>query len=134
MRMKGNYWESLEQRRKELGVSYTALSERSGVSTPTLKRLFSGKSENPTLHSLQAVCGVLGVELRIGVTIEVLCKKSSEQIREAVATEKAKQIVKLVQGTSALESQAVGQRAVRAMVSRTVHELLAGPKGRLWSV
>jgi len=131
--MNGTYWKSLEQRREDLGIEYPALSERSGVSVPTLKRLFSGKAENPTLHSLQAVCVVLGVELRINGTVEVLPKQSTEEVRESVAREKAEQLVSLVQGTSALESQAVGLDTVHDMVSQTVHKLLAGPNRRLWA-
>ena len=39
----------------------------------------------------------------------------------------------MVQATSALEGQAVGEQAYQAMVERTYHELLAGSNHRLWS-
>lgn len=133
--MNSTYWKSLERRREDLGISYPALSERAGVSVPTLKRLFSGKAENPTLRSLQAVCSVLGVELRIGGKAKVVFKEkeSVEKVRKVVATAKARQIVKLVQGTSALESQAVSASNARDMVSRTIRELLTGPPRNLWA-
>ncbi len=131
--MNSIYWQTLDQRREELGIGYPALSERSGVSMPTLKRIISGKAENPTIQNLQAVCRVLGLQLIIDDTIKAKSKRSVEELRESVAKEKAEQIVRLVQGTSALESQAVGLTAVRDMVSRTVHELLAGSSRKLWA-
>jgi len=131
--MGGSYWESLEQRRSDLGISFPALSERTGVSMPTLKRLFSGTARNPTLHSLQSVARELGVELRIGETIEWVPLRPSEEIRENAAREKAERLVRLVQGTSAFESQSVEPDVVRAMVARTIHELLAGSDRKLWA-
>ena len=128
-----NYWQDLERRREGLGIEFPALSSRAGVSQSTLKRLLSGKLENPTIHSLQAVCVALGVELHINGTIKVFENDSAQQYREKQAQEKAEQLVRLVQGTSALESQAVGPDVVRDMVSQTVHKLLAGSDRRLWA-
>jgi hypothetical protein len=39
----------------------------------------------------------------------------------------------MVQGTSGLEAQAVDREALEQMIRRTTHELLAGPKRRLWA-
>lgn len=132
--MTSTYWQTLEQRRGDLGISFPALAERAGVSTQTLKRIFSGKAENPTIQNLQSACRVLGLQLVIDDTIIAKSKRSVEELRESVAKEKAERIVRLVQGTSALESQAVGLTAVRDMVSRTVHELLAGSSRKLWAL
>ena len=131
--MNGNYWKSLERRRSDLGISFPALSERTGISVTTLKRIFSGTAKNPTLHSLQALARVLGVELRINGSMTVVSKRSVAEMREIAANEKAEQLVKLVQGTSALESQSVGPEVVRTMVAQTVRELLAGPNRKLWA-
>ena len=46
---------------------------------------------------------------------------------------KAVWLAGMVQGTSALEGQAMSDGAYRAMVEKTNHELLAGSKHRLWS-
>jgi transcriptional regulator with XRE-family HTH domain len=126
------YWELLEQRRVELGIEFPALASRSGLSVPSLKRLLSGRA-NPTVKSLGAVASVLGVEVRIADSIEVVPTLSPGEVRQQAATEKAERLVRLVQGTSALESQAVEPSVVRDMVAQTVHELLAGPKRRLWA-
>ena len=132
--MSDTYWQTLEQRRRDLGIGYPALGERAGISVQTLKRIFSGKANNPTLQSLQAICRVLGLQLIIdGSMIKTHAKKSVQELREVAAMEKAKRIVKLVQGTSALEAQAVGISSVRDMVSRTVNELLAGSSRKLWA-
>jgi transcriptional regulator with XRE-family HTH domain len=131
--MGGKYWESLERRRLSLGISFPVLAERTGVSVPTLKRIFSGTANNPTLHSLQSIVSELGVELRIAETTEVISIRPVEVMRESAAREKAVRLVRLVQGTSALESQSVEANAVNAMVTRTVHELLAGSNRKLWA-
>jgi len=39
----------------------------------------------------------------------------------------------MVQGTSALESQAVDSETYRQMVRQTMHELMAGSRRRLWN-
>jgi len=127
-----NYWDALEIRRRDLGVSYSALAERCGVSELSVKRVLHGKT-NPTLQSLQSLAKVLGVEIRINGTVSVVPKSTAEQIRKEAAKAKAEKLVRLVQGTSALESQAVSSNAVRAMVSRTVRELLQGPNHKLWA-
>jgi hypothetical protein len=54
-------------------------------------------------------------------------------VREQQAWKKARKLVGMVQGTSALEGQAVSEAAYQAMVERTYHELLAGSNHRLWS-
>jgi hypothetical protein len=52
---------------------------------------------------------------------------------ERQAEAKAKLIVRMVQGTSALESQAVDSDTFQQMVKQTVHELMAGPRRKLWN-
>jgi len=131
--MSGQYWESLSQRRRALRMGFSALSERTGVSIPTLKRIINGQSENPTLHSLQSIATALGVEIQINGRIEVIEQSSAHEFREKAAEEKAEKIVGLVQGTSALEAQAVGPTDLRTMVKQTVHDLMSGPARRLWS-
>jgi transcriptional regulator with XRE-family HTH domain len=130
--MNTNYWENLESRRRSLGVSFAALSERTGISTPTLKRIFSGKV-SPAIDKIQSIAGVLGVEVRVNDKIEIVATSSVEEVRKQVAREKAKWLVGIVQGTSALEAQAVGPDTIREMVERTTHELLAGPNRKLWA-
>ena len=114
-------------------MSLAALSRRSGLSVPTLNRILSGQA-NPTLETLGTLAGALGVEFRIskyGVELKELT--SPDGFRKLAAKEKALNVVRMVQGTSALESQAVGETDVKNMVEQTIHELLAGTPRRLWS-
>ena len=47
--------EELNQRRKELGLSYPALSMLSGVPTPTLQKVLSGTTPSPRYQTLQKI-------------------------------------------------------------------------------
>ena len=131
--MVANQLTKLDLRRRQLKMSLAALSRRSGLSVPTLNRILSGQA-NPTLETLGTLATSLGVEIRIskdGVEVKELL--SPNGFREFVAKEKASHLVRMVQGTSALESQAVGKTDIKNMVNQTIHELLAGTPRRLWS-
>jgi hypothetical protein len=54
-------------------------------------------------------------------------------MKQDQAARKARKLVSLVQGTLGLEGQAVDQKTLDAMIERTTHEMLNGPKRRLWS-
>lgn len=130
----GPYWQTLRTRMKALGMSFSALSERSGVSAAALKKLLTGKQENPTYNTLLAVSLALGVSMTLGNEITIKNECSATEFQKQAARIKAEKIAKLVQGTSALESQAVGVQAYRDMVTRTYVELMAGSPRKLWAV
>ncbi len=54
-------YEDLESRRREMGISYSALAELSGVSQPALQRMLTGQVEAPGLTNVAAVARVLGM-------------------------------------------------------------------------
>ena len=116
----------LEQRRRALGMSYPALARRSGVAEATLKRMLRGDISRAVLGNVDAACKALGMSVSFQRT------KPEQEFREEQALRKARRIVALVQGTSALESQAVDERTVQSMVRRTANELLAGSPRKLW--
>ena len=58
--------QSIKERREILKVTQEALAELSGVGLRTLKQFESGKG-NPTLHTLQKLADVLGMEVCIKV-------------------------------------------------------------------
>jgi transcriptional regulator with XRE-family HTH domain len=127
---------ALDLRRRELGISYSALADLSGVSQPALQRLLTGKVEAPALTSVAAVARVLGMgTIRIldDGSIKFDPAVSAQALRERQARKKAAWLVGMVQGTSALEGQAVSNAEYQAMVESTYHELLAGSNHRLWS-
>ena len=119
--------ECLEQRRCELGISKPQLARRSRVSLATVQRLLGGQIDNATVANVRAVSSALGVNLTASAA------STSPEMQEQEATAKAEDIVAMIQGTSALEGQAVDSELRQQMVQRTVHELMAGSKRRLWS-
>lgn len=116
---------TLQRRRRRLGMPYAVLARRSGVSEPTLKRMLQGADGK--MASVAQVAAALGMELNL------TAKTSVMQMQEAQARRKAEQLVAMVQGTSALEAQAVQSSTLEDLTRRTEHELMAGSKRRLWA-
>jgi len=58
--------QSIKERREVMKVTQEALAELSGVGLRTLKQFESGKG-NPTLHTLQKLADVLGMEVCLQV-------------------------------------------------------------------
>jgi transcriptional regulator with XRE-family HTH domain len=117
----------LDRRRRDLGLSYEMLSKRSGVSRPTVQRILSGRHSAASFSNIVAIAESLGLVLRFDSKIALNTLKHEQ------ARRKAKKLVALVQGTSALEGQAVDTETVESLVEQTTHELLAGSKRKLWS-
>ena len=120
-------FEKLEYRRRELGLSQSALSERSGVSLPTVQRILSGHSPAASFDNTLAIAQVLGMQ------IDVVPALNAREVLEQQARKKAERLVRMVQGTSALEGQGVSARHIGQMIKKTVQELLAGSRRRLWA-
>ncbi len=117
----------MQRRRKALRISCQSLALRSGVSMPTVQRILRDGGEHTTYANLTAVAQALGMDFELRST-------SDEQtFAEQQAETKARFIVRMVQGTSALESQAVDSDTYQQMVKQTVHELMAGPRRKLWN-
>lgn len=127
MRKKLDFFEKLEHRRRELGISQSGLAERSGVSLPTVQRILTGRSPAASFENTLAIAHVLGMELDATPTA------SASEVLELQAREKAKKLVRMVQGTSALEAQGVSKQQITEMIQRTVGELLKGSRRRLWA-
>lgn len=127
MRKKSPFFETLERRRRELGISQSGLAERSGVSLPTVQRILTGRSPAASVENTLAIAHALGMELDATPTA------SASEVLEHQAREKAKKLVRMVQGTSALEAQGVSNQQITEMIQRTVGELLKGSRRRLWA-
>jgi transcriptional regulator with XRE-family HTH domain len=117
----------MQRRRKALRISYQLLALRSGVSLPTVQRIFRDGGEHTTYATLTAVARALGMDFELNSTSD------DQAFAERQAQTKAEVIVRMVQGTSALESQAVDSDTYRQMVRQTMHELMAGPRRKLWN-
>ncbi len=116
----------LSSRRRQLGMTLAAVASRSGVPLPTVKRIFGGKFNQASVGNVAAVANALGAPLGFA-------DSPVEEFRRGQARAKAERIASIVQGTSALESQAVDRETYETLVARSYHELLAGPSRRLWA-
>ena len=65
--------------------------------------------------------------------IEFANEVDSYELLHQQAVKKARELVGMVQGTSGLESQAVGQNQIEKMISQLVHQLMAGSRRKLWA-
>lgn len=117
----------LKLRREVLGMSFAGLAAHSGVSQPTVKRIFGGQASEASFGNVVAVAAALGVRFGSDVT-------DADEMLRRQARSKAEQVARLVQGTSALESQAVNQVTYERLVESSYHEFMAGPRRRLWAV
>jgi transcriptional regulator with XRE-family HTH domain len=117
----------LQRRRKALGMSCQTLAQRSGISLPTIQRMLRDGGTHATYAALAAVAQSLGMDFELKSTTD------EQTFAEQQAEAKAEVIARMVQGTSALESQAVDCNAFRQMVNQTVHELMTGSRRKLWS-
>jgi transcriptional regulator with XRE-family HTH domain len=116
----------LDQRRKDLGMSYAALARQSGVSMASVVRILSGHHPQATFASVAVIAEALGMNL------DATPRVGAHQLREQRAREMAGRLVKMLQGTSGLEAQALSREDVNDMMAQTMHELLAGSPRKLW--
>jgi len=121
-----NLQEQLIRQRAALGISFASLAARSGVSEPTVKRIFGGQFGAASCGNVAAVARALGATF-------VLVEADSDELCREQARIKAEQVARLVQGSNALEGQAADTQTYNRLVEKSYHELLAGPKRRLWS-
>lgn len=117
---------TLRTRKRELGMTFETLANRSGVSVSTLKRMLAPAAADASMADTIAVAQALGVTLSARMP-------SAEEFREEQAHAKARKLVRMVQGTSALENQGVDEQHIQRMIQRTVRDLLNGPSRTLWA-
>lgn len=122
----------LDSRRVRLGMSKADLARLAGVSLPTVQRLLSGREGRARADVLGAIADALGVEVRLSGSPHVHESTDASAFRDARARKKAARLAKLVQGTMALEAEAVDHRVLEQLAAQNVHALLAGPGRRLW--
>ena len=113
-------------------MSKADLARRANVSLPTVQRLLSGRESRARMDIVAAIAAALGVEVRLSDSSHVHETVEVSAFRAAQARAKAKRLAKLVQGTMALEAEAVGTSVLERMEEENVHALLAGPRRRLW--
>ena len=128
----GDLFAHLDSRRRRLGMSKVDLARRAGVSLPTIQRLLTGRESRARIDIVTAIAVALGVEVRLGASMSVHESTGVSAFRLMQARSKARRLARLVQGTMALEADAVSEPLVDEMEEQSVHALLAGPARRLW--
>jgi transcriptional regulator with XRE-family HTH domain len=126
------FLESLERRRRDLGMTWDALAARSRVSRATLCRLLKERQTAASFETVISVAEALGVAVQFDgaalraepIGVETFLKRRVEHL--------ARKLVGMVQGTMALESQALGKRELAKLVKKVSDDLLSGSKSRLW--
>lgn len=122
-----NKTQRLDTRRQELGMTFEALSKRSGVPVSTLKAIFKKGVEHATFANVAAIADALGVDIEFADEVD------SYELLHQQAVKKARELVGMVQATSGLESQAVAQSQIEKMIQQLVHKLMAGSRRKLWA-
>lgn len=117
---------SLDDRRRDLGMTIPQLARRSRVSTATVARVLRGEPTVAVGH-VCAVANALGMQIGVRPRVPV-----NAMLRRA-AQAKARRAATLVQATSALEGQGLSRHQFEAMVERTERELQAAGGKMLWA-
>ena len=121
----------LNVRRKELGMSFSALAHRSGVPVATVQKILYGQERRPDIHKVFAIARALGVTVISTPTHVTMDSTPAPDFCRQQAERKAQQLVGMTQATSGLEAQAVPE-IVCDLTARTVSDLLAGSRLELW--
>ena len=71
--------EEMQQKKRELGLTYEEIAERSGLSVPTVQRIISGTTQNPRDYSKSLIEGVLsGFVIKEEPAFTYMTKKQGE--------------------------------------------------------
>jgi hypothetical protein len=92
-----------------------------------VQRILSGEETNPGFSTVAGLARELGVGVRFDDEVDV------RTIRRRQAERKAERLLAIVQGSSALEAQALSRETIRDLREKTINELLAGSDRKLWA-
>lgn len=117
---------TLDERRRDLGLSCASVAKRAGLGLSTVQRILSGEECDPGFGSVSKIAQVLGVSI-------TLQPEDLNTVRRRQAERKATELVAMVQGTSALEAQAMDDPALASLKEKAVRDLLKGSSRKLWA-
>ena len=118
----------LEERRKRLGLSCATVARRANLGLRTVQRALSADAVMPEFSTLAAIAQAMGASVRLKLEGDDV-----ERFKEQQAQRKARQLVALTQGTSALEAQGVSKGDLARMIKQTARKLLTGSTRKLWA-
>jgi predicted transcriptional regulator len=117
----------LNHKREALGISHARLAEMTGVSLLTVQRFFAQGNDNISFATICKMADALGIDLMAQE------KTSAQEMLEARARAKAREMAKIVQGTSALEAQGVNTVTLNEIENGIFYTLMNGSKRTLWN-
>jgi len=117
----------LNDRRKELGMSMQTVAHKSGVGMRTVQRVLSGREPSAKLDTVLRIADTLGVVLL------PKDKRPARHLMRKQALQKAAELAGMVQGTSALEAQAVSKKALLEIRDDIAANLIRGSRRQLWA-
>jgi len=116
----------LEKQRRALKMPLHILAERANISRATVCRILKEKRASSSLESVLAIAGALGAEIELRIP-------DPEKIVEQQIRKRAKRIVRMVQGTMALEGQGITDPDyLDQLVETAAKEIRAKPRKQLW--
>ncbi|HWG43618.1 MAG TPA: helix-turn-helix transcriptional regulator [Gemmataceae bacterium] len=118
--------EALDKQRRALKMSLPVLAERAKLSRATVCRILKEKRTSSSLESVLAIANVLGGEVELHM-------EDPEKLVERQIQKRAKKIVRMVQGTMALEGQGITDPDhIDQLVEMAAKEIRAKPRKQLW--
>ena len=118
--------EKVKKRKETIGLTLDNISKLSQLGNRTVARFFSG--EDVKLSTLEKITNIMGLDFAGNELVDV------ETLRDIRAKEKAVYIVSLVQDTSALEMQGLGNESVQSLIQDTKEQFLTGAyRKNLWA-
>ena len=122
-----DWLDALDRQRRALKMPLDVVAEQSGVSRATVCRVLVEKNTSARIENVMAIAGVLGATFEIHV-------QEPEKLVEWYVQEQAKQLVQMVQGTMALESQGItDQNHLNELVDVAAAEIRNKPRKKMWA-
>jgi len=117
--------EKIIARKKELNITVENLAKLSDVSIRTINRLL--KNEDVKFSTIESVTNLLGLDFAGNEVVPL------EELKKQRAREKALFLASIVQGTSALEMQGLGEESLKNIITNYEQAFLEGEyKNTLW--
>lgn len=118
--------DTLDKQRRALRMTLDVLAERANLSRATVCRILTEKRTSSSLQNVLAIASVLGAEFEIRL-------QEPEELVEQQVQKRAREIVRMVQGTMALEAQGITDAShLDQLVEIAAREIRAKPRKQLW--
>ena len=116
---------NINNRKEQLNITIENLAKLSGIGIRTLNRFFTG--DDVKLSTIDKITNLLGLDFAGNETI------SLTKLQRQRAKEKAIFMASLVQSTSALEMQGLGEDNLNSIIHNFENQFLYGEyKNKLW--